>query len=159
MNWIQENLIWLKGIWFWFSFKIMHGFYLPHLSSKRSQMQEAHFLLEGKGNSDPWQKGFLWNRKGKWLVWKGAYDSSGFKETCWFFFIPQSQLKGWGKLMLATWAQHLTTATEGPPGSFGQVHVAVQRAGWLSWSPDSLLFVSGGPERPCACQVLLIFPD
>lgn len=134
MNWVQENLVWLKGIQFCFFFQIMHGFYLPHLSSKRSQMQKAHFVLEGKGDSDPWQKGFLWNRKEKWLVWKGAYDNSGFEETRWLF-TPQSQLKGQGKLMLATWAQHLTTATRPPPGSSGQVHVALGRVGQLTWQP------------------------
>lgn len=37
--------------------------------------------MEGKRDSERWQKGFLWNGKGSDQLGQGAYGSSGFMGT------------------------------------------------------------------------------
>lgn len=123
----------------------MHRLYQTHLRCVLREAKCRKHILFGKKRKiqSLGRKGFCRTERVATRaasVWTEAYDSSGFKETHWFF-THQSQLKGRGKLILAAWAQHLATATRPPPGVSSRIHATFQTVGRLSWYPPLCIWL------------------
>lgn len=113
-------------------------FHLPHLRGVLRGVKCLKHILFWKRREieTVGSKGFCGTERldrGQWQLWTWKH----------WFFTPQSQLKGWGKLTLAAWSQHLTMATWPPPEGSGLTPAVSQTVGRLSWHRPHPIWMPG----------------